>query len=414
MKTPILSFAASLFLTLTCAGQQVPGVTPESGFISSETYTNAFLGFSLPLPQDSAFRGFFLPPTRDNAYHSLFGLQASKNGLTAFTISARQKSDASLEDARDTASKPKSQNVKKTVIGGKDFWRGESQEKSSAGKMRQIAYVTALNGYILEFRIVSFDAKSADDLQHCIEAVSFFDPAKAQEVAGPSSRAFNPLAQRSGNTEPVASSNRIGKLDPGTITGNIYENDALGFTYEFPAGWIVNEKAVQDKVIEAGHQFAWGNSPSAAREHEAFQGCSRVILMVTKFPEGAKTEEVNPLVTVLAVDLECSPGAHFPKSLDDQEGIKGIAQQVVRSFAGTPFISKGNKSARAFVVQGHVMVDISGAFQVSPPGHNAPLDVFTSIDVAELSGYLVGWAFVSGSQSGLEELKATKLAFGSH
>ena len=360
MKTSIIAFAASLLFTLTCAAQQAPGAIPESGFISPEKYTNAFFGFSLPLPQDSAFRGFFLPPGGDNTHHSLFGLQASKDGLTAFTVTARQKSDASLEDARDAASKPKSQNVKRTVIGGKDFWRGESQEKGSSGKMRLIAYATALNGYILEFNIFSFNAKLADDLEHCIEAVSFFDPAKAQEVAGTNSRAFDPLAQRSSNAESVPSNNRIGKLDPGTITGNTYKNDALGFRYEFPAEWIVNDKAVQDKVIEAGHQFAWGNSPTAAREHEAARGCMRVLLMVTKFAEGTKTEEVNPGVTILAVDLQCSPGAYFPKSLDDQEGIKAIAQQLMQSFAGTPFISKGNNSVRAFVVQGHIMLDISG------------------------------------------------------
>jgi hypothetical protein len=279
--------------------------------------------------------------------------------------------------------------------------------------MRQIAYATALNGYILEFRIVSFDAKLTDDLQHRIEAVSFFDPAKAQEEAGPSSRAFNPLALRRDNPGVPPSSDRIGQLDTGTISGNTYKNDALGFNYEFPEGWVVNEKAVQDKVIEAGHQFAWGNSPSAAREHEAVQRCSRVLLMVTKFPEGAKTEEVNPLVVVLAVDLACSPGAHFPESLEDHEGIKEIAQQLVRSFAGTPFISRGNNSVKAFVAQGHVMLDISGAFQVSPPGRKTPLDVFTSMEVTELNGYLVGWGFMSGSQSGLQELKTTKTAFDS-
>jgi hypothetical protein len=413
MTTRIIVLAAGLLVTASCIAQQAPNVTPESAFISSEKYTNAYFGFSLPLPGDPAFQGLFLPPSKDGAYHSLFGLKALKKGMTAFTVSARQKNNASMEDARDAASQPKSESVKKTAIGGKDFWKGESQEKSSAGRMRVIAYVTALNGYILEFRIFSFDAKLADDLQHCIEATSFFDPAKAQEGAGPNSRAFNPLAQNSGTPAVMPSSSRIGELEAGSVSGNSYKNDALGFTYEFPAGWVVNEKAVQDKVIETGHQLAWGNSPSAAHEHEAFQRCGRVLLMVTEFAEGAKNDEFNPLILVLAVDLACSPGAQFPKSLDDRDGIKQVAQQLVRSFAGTPFISKGKNPVDAFMIQGHVMLEISGTFQVNLPGGNTPADVFTSIDVTELNGYLVGWGFMSGSQSGLQELKTTKRLFAS-
>jgi len=159
MARPFLAFVTSLVLIATCGAQKAPTLVPESGVTSSEKYTNAFFGFSLPLPQDSAFRGFSLPPNKDSTYHSLFGLQALKNGLTVFTVSAKEKNNASMEDAHDRSVQPKSQNLKKTTIGGKDFWRGESQEKSSAGKMRQVAYVTALNGYILEFQIMSFVCK---------------------------------------------------------------------------------------------------------------------------------------------------------------------------------------------------------------------------------------------------------------
>jgi hypothetical protein len=60
------------------------------------------------------------------------------------------------------------------------------------------------------------------------------------------------------------------------------------------------------------------------------------------------------------------------------------------------------------------MLDISGSFQVKPPGSNAQLNIYTSIDVTQLNGYLVGWGFVSGSQSELQELKNTKIAFASN
>jgi hypothetical protein len=412
MKKISVVLAAFAFFLRVCCAQETSVAVPEAGFISPDKYTNAFFGFSLPLPQDAAFRGFQLPSK--GASHSLFGLQAQKKGLTAFTIEATLMNGASSEQARKAASEPKAQNVKKIEIDGKEFWKGESQVKSSAGKMWNTNYATTINGYLLKFIVVSFDGKLFEDLQHCIEAAKFFDPAKAEAMAGSNSRAYNPVAPRNPNPLVAPSSNRIGQLSAGVVSGNTYKNDALGFTYEFPAGWVVNDKAIQDKVVEAGHQFAWGDSPSAAREHTAFQQCGRVLLMSTKYPEGTKTEEYNPLVIVIAVDSACSPGAHFPSSIDDHDAIKEAAQQLVRSFAGTPFVSKGNNSVRAFVVQGHVMLDISGSFQVSPPGRNSPLDIYTSIDVTQLNGYWVGWGFVSGSQSGLQELKNTKIAFASN
>jgi hypothetical protein len=413
MKTFSFVLAVFALLLRLCCAQEASVAVPEAGFISPDKYTNAFFGFSLPLPQDAAFHGFQLPSS--GASHSLFGLQAQKKGLTAFTVVATQMNGASSEQARKAASEPKAQNVKKTEIDGKEFWKGESQEKSPAGKMWITTYVTAINGYLLKFLIVSFDAKLTEDLQHCIEAAKFFDPAKAHEVAGSNSRAYNPVAPRNPNPLVAPSSNRIGELSAGVVSGNAYKNDALGFTYEFPAGWVVNDKAIQDKVMEAGHQFAYGDSPSAAREHAAFQQCARVLLMATKYPEGTKTEGFNPLVTVIAVDSACSPGAHFPSSIDDRDTIKEAAQQLVRSFAGTPFVSKGKNSVTAFVVQGHVMLDISASFQVNSPGGNTPLDIYTSIDVTQLNGYWVGWALASRSQSGLQELKNnTKIAFASN
>ena len=61
-----------VLLSMGCAAQETSVAVPEAGFVSSEKYTNAFFGFSLPLPQDSALRGF-APPSK---FHSLFGLQA--------------------------------------------------------------------------------------------------------------------------------------------------------------------------------------------------------------------------------------------------------------------------------------------------------------------------------------------------
>lgn len=190
MKLRALVLALSVLLPIACAAQEAPAATPETGFISPDKYTNAFFGFSLPLPQDPALRGFTLPPK----FHSVFGLQAQANGLTTFAVFAKETSGASSKLARKAAAGPKEQGTRKIEIDGREFWKGGSQQKSSAGEMRTASYVTAINGYLLSFEIVSFDPKLADTLQHCVESVKFFDPIKAREMAGPNSRAYNSTA----------------------------------------------------------------------------------------------------------------------------------------------------------------------------------------------------------------------------
>jgi len=188
-RSLVLVFSA--LLSMGCTAQEPSPTTPEAGFVSSEKYTNAFFGFSLRLPQDPALRGFALPSN----FHSLFGLQAQANGLTTFAIFAKETSGASSKLARKAAAGPKEQDTKKLNIDGKEFWKSDSQQKSSAGKMRTIDYETAINGYLLSFQIISFDPKLTGTLQDCIESVKFFDPTKAREMAGPDSREYHPTAR---------------------------------------------------------------------------------------------------------------------------------------------------------------------------------------------------------------------------
>src|SRR5258708_13124124 len=102
-----------------CAAQETSVAVPESGFVSSEQYTNAFFGFSLPLPQDSALRGFALPSN----FHSLFGLQPQTNGLTTFAIFAKETSGASSKLARGAPPDPKNNTPTKRAIPAQQLYK---------------------------------------------------------------------------------------------------------------------------------------------------------------------------------------------------------------------------------------------------------------------------------------------------
>lgn len=142
-------------------------------------------------PGDAPYQ-LLLIPSHERERHSLFGLTAQRKGLTALTVDAIETKNATADAARDVASGPEKQSVKSIPIGGRQFWVSEYRKKGPGGKMQNLTYATTINGYVLRFVIVSFDAQLCDDLRRSIESITFFDPANAMEVAGPGSRPFDP------------------------------------------------------------------------------------------------------------------------------------------------------------------------------------------------------------------------------
>jgi len=405
-----LGLVIIVFLASTGLTQTVPdtGVTPETGYVSDIRYINAFFGFMLPLPHDADFHE--LPIRSDGNSHFVFGLEAMRRGMTVLWVQAIKAGVSSTDEAQKAAAGPKGNRTKRIEIGGREFWKGESEEKSRAGKMHNVTYATAMNGYTLQFMVLAFDAKLGGELLRSIESISFFDPAQAKALAGSNARQFPARPQGASNAAPTAT--HIGQLNLGVVSGNTFTNDTLGFSFQFPAGWVTADKTTQENVVKAGHQLAWGNDPAAAREHEVLERCSRVLLWATKYPEGTKTDEINPLIVIVAFDSACWPGVDLPKSAENTDGIRQVAIHISQALARTPFMGKGRHSVSAFTLQSRLLVDLSSSFQVESPTRKQPVDVFTSIVFTQANPYWVMWMFMNGSQSGLDELKRdVKFAF---
>ncbi|MGO9519223.1 MAG: hypothetical protein ACLPND_19490, partial [Candidatus Korobacteraceae bacterium] len=140
--------------------------------------------------------------------------------------------------------------------------------------------------------------------------------------------------------------------------------------------------------------------------------CSKALLWATKFPEGTKTDEINPLIAIIAFDSDCLPGVALPTSLNDTVAIRRVGTQISRSLAGTPFFGKGQNSLKAFILQNRLMLDLSSEFKVEAPNRKEPTNVFTSIIFTESNSYWVLWMFEGGSQSALDGLRENvKIAF---
>jgi hypothetical protein len=136
------------------------------------------------------------------------------------------------------------------------------------------------------------------------------------------------------------------------------------------------------------------------------------LFSASQYPEGAKTDKVNPLVAIMAVDSACLPGMHLPSSTSDGDTIRQLGTQITKSLSGTPFIGKGRNTIRVFMAGNRVMLDLSSGFKVDLPARKQPLDVFSSVIFTEDKDYWVMWLLMSGSQSGLDDLrKNSRVAF---
>jgi hypothetical protein len=388
--------------------EREPAPVPETGYISESRYVNVFFGFSLTLPQDVDFRDLVLP--RLGKSRSIFGVQTQRNGLTTLRVGATQSIGNPTEEARKAATGVKGGWVKKIEIGGRQFWKSESKDRSRAGTMHTLIYATTMSGYTLQFMAVSFNGELAEELRHSFESITFVDPAQARAVAGDKARLF-PVETEGTSNAPV-SPTHIAQLSPGIVSANTYTNETLGLSFQFPVGWIVANKATQDKVVDFGHQFAYGSDPAAAREHEVATECGRILLLTTQYPQGARTDGVNPLVGIMAFDSDCLPGKHLPSSINDQQALRPLGMQMSRALSGTPFIGKGQNTLRAFMLQNRMMIDLSNEFKADVPNTKQPPDVFTSVIFTEDGNYWIALLFMHGSQSGRDELrKNIRIAF---
>jgi hypothetical protein len=405
-------FVALLFFFLDshlCAQSPSPSlsssdIAPETGFLSPSKYTNAFFGFSISLPQNAGLREKTLTLNRGPRDHLLIGVHSPSKDLVSFTITAKEVPGGSEKEARKSGAGPDSSKPKETKIGGKTFWRSESLTKIGSRNMQTLVFSTAMDNYALQFEVISFNPEITLEIERDIEQLTFFDPSRAKVMAGADSKPYVPGASRFPAT-------RIAQLSAGSISGNVYRNEELGFRYEFPQGWVLMSKATQEKVAAAGHQFIWGNSPTIQEEHEAESQCTRNLLFVTRHLEDSKVGQFNSRVLLMAVDPKCAPDSSFPKTVDDRKAMQRIAKQIVQYFKIGTKSSTAPARVRAFNNAGRLMVEISQSFTLSDPGPSDPATILSSTLLMQAGDYWVMWMFAAHDKNELEELRNTKIFF---
>lgn len=183
-----------VLLLMACGGvartqAPAPGEHIERGYLSPSAYTNAFFGFRVSIPEGVKFQELRPRKELSRGERLLFGLHSIEGG-TGFVITAERSAGPNAATAR-AAVRRVSEDVERTTIGGREFWKGLSSERTRDGVMRQASYAVELNGYVVDFYVSSRDEEIFVKLCKVVEGLQLFDPAKTKEMAGTDSMDYS-------------------------------------------------------------------------------------------------------------------------------------------------------------------------------------------------------------------------------
>lgn len=176
-----------LLLSMMCGGvawtqASAGGEHLERGYLSPSAYANAFFGFRVSILEGVKFQELRTRKELSGGQRLLFGLHSDEGG-TGFVITAERSAGPKAATARGTVRRL-TEDAEKTTIGGREFCKGLSSERTRDGVMRQASYAVELNGYVVDFYVSSRNEEIFVKWCKAVEGLQLFDPAKAKEMAG--------------------------------------------------------------------------------------------------------------------------------------------------------------------------------------------------------------------------------------
>jgi hypothetical protein len=185
------------------------------------------------------------------------------------------------------------------------------------------------------------------------------------------------------NASPSSSSRetshqKASTLDPGTFTGNVYRNPALGFSYKLPYGWVDRTQDMQQDA-----------TPDSSEP-----GKSQVLLSAFERPPGAPGSTVDSAVVIASESVSSYPGlknaADYFGPLTEITTAKGF--KVLNQPYEFPVDAKPIVRADYFKKDGGLTMQQSSLVMIA-------------------KGYVISFTFIGGNEDEVTEL-IEGLSFG--
>jgi hypothetical protein len=390
------------------------GRYPDEALLSNYRYANAFFGFSVDLPADAGLRPV---PTSNPADGSIALLETIGSSpqhcvmaISAYP-SANKGPDARLLLRRELDDElsigvEELHGLTKTSIAGRPFFYFETRR----GVDQHAIYATDLNGYTLRFVAAGRDAKLVQQLEAAVTHLRFFPPESVHDYIGVGAQPYNGPAIPYHVIETLKSDPPARKLEAGGVTGNFYENRALGFGYELPNGWHYGTEAVVMPAVEHSREHSLGKPAISSNERALLKACERTLVSAwRKLPEptGEIAYEDFGEVTISAMSLACFPNAKFP---DLRQGKETLADFMVAYGLGHPIV-QDMRGARAFEHDGQTFILMDGVVSYRVDGDDLSRRVSVALALTKHRGYLLSFFFAAPHESELRELMNAKAVF---
>jgi hypothetical protein len=417
MRRVFAIVATLCFGAAVCAGDdsllqpKVP--IPESSFVSPHQYTNAFFGFALSIPGSCHFQMFDQGESDHPLEHFLFGEKCLEKGLTTFGISATPVLRSADDEAQKVVLLPTMgprADPEVVHVGGRVFWKNAIEEKTLWNqKVWRAHYATVARGFVLLFRISSFNSRSAAELRQAIETIKFFEPSQARDMAAPGSHPYLPEAARLRiqSTPDV----NVAQLDGGELRGNVYVNNSLGFSYAFPEHWLHStQPPLRQPMQKSDSEALFSGAESTATPGQ----CARVLASFTSYEERTQGLDFNPRITLMVADPTCFiPDMKFPASLEDREGVQSYGEAVFHSLVGTRLI--GGHAIKLFGIDlnGHIFLEITSNNAEPIAGGGLLRKIHSDMILTVLGKIWTIWLSESDTESEFAALLKSSISFNS-
>ena len=122
--------------------------------------------------------------------------------------------------------------LSKTTLAGHLFYFYETRR----GADQHMALASNLEGYAVVVVLAANNEKTVKELESSFQHVTFIAPAKVREYAGADAEEYEGPAISSHRLAQLQADPPANHIDAGKFSGNVYENQGLGFSYRIPAG----------------------------------------------------------------------------------------------------------------------------------------------------------------------------------
>jgi len=412
LSCPVLLSAQGPPTALTPAAAQE--IYPDQGYLSATRYASRFFGFVFDLPPDARLEPVPQPVARDGRIQmlQLAGPPPTYAMVSIVAFSLRAKSlDAkvilqkALEQERFHGAE-QLRGLSKATVAGHLFYFYETRR----GADQHMELASSLEGYVLVVTLAATNETTVKELESCFLHVTFLTAAKVREAAGPDAVEYEGPALSPHRLAQFQADPPANHIDGGKLSGSLYENHGLGFSYRIPQGWIMESEGAVQPAIERSRRRDFEDPWMGAGERDLMKVCNRTLFSAwAKRPgaDGQLSYDEFGEITVSAVPLACFPGMKFPASTTDRR----TAQDFLLQFGMTHPVVRDMRDAKVFTSGGNLVVFLHGTVGFQVPGDELSRRLSIAMTVTSRHGYLVTWFFAAPHDSELRELLNERVAF---